>query len=97
MCRRLISGLGQLLLALAGCVLIFIWMVEMIYSTTMRQIGEGAASHEPPGWMWKYGLILFAAGWLWSLITSIAMWREAKSMTPPSAVPPIVTNPPEIK
>ena len=89
MARRFIVGTGQLLLALAGFVLIMIWMFSLLHRVTMEQLGEPV----PPkasGWMGKWGLICFGASWLWSLATSLSLLRQAKADEPvePRTAPP---------
>jgi len=74
--RRFWAGIGQLLLALAGFVLLVGWMFEFFDRAFSQQLGE-PASTTPIGWMLKWGLILFAAAWVWSLVTSISLWRQA--------------------
>jgi hypothetical protein len=93
MARRFIAGTGQLLLALAGFVLIVGWMFELFHRVFLQQIGDPVPP-DSSGWMWKWGLICFGASWLWSLVTSLCLWRQAKSDEPaePKAVPPRMTD-----
>ena len=93
MARRFIVGTGQLLLALAGFVLIMIWMFPLLHRVTMEQLGEPV----PPkasGWMGKWGLICFGASWLWSLVTSLSLLRQAKADGPAETkpIPPRMTD-----
>jgi hypothetical protein len=96
---RLIAGLGQLALALAGFGLVMLWFVK-----TMKEyyslMGEDA-----PALSTSYtrfllaGAMLFAASWLWSLLTSLSLLRQAKipEPPPPDSIPPRITNiPPKI-
>jgi hypothetical protein len=78
MARRVWAGTGQLLLALAGFVLIVGWMAELFHRVFLQQSGE-LAPPDSSGWMWKWGVLLFGAGWLWSLVTSLSLWRQAKT------------------
>jgi len=76
--RRVVAGTGQLLLALAGFILMVGWMYELFRHMILQQLG----GFVPPwtyGWMGKWGLILFGAGWLWSLFTSISLLRQARA------------------
>ena len=76
--RRAVAGTGQLLLALAGFLLIVGWMYELFRRSALQQLGEPV----PPwtyGWMGRWGLILFGAGWLWALVTSISLFRQVKA------------------
>jgi hypothetical protein len=74
--RRFWAGTGQLLLALAGFVLLVGWMFELFYRE-FRQLSDEPIPTTPIGWMWKWGLMCFAAAWVWSLVTSISLWRQA--------------------
>ncbi|MGO8837278.1 MAG: hypothetical protein ACLQAH_13590 [Limisphaerales bacterium] len=67
-----------MLLALAGFGLLVGWIFEFCYRFALKQAGE-PVSTSSIGWMGKWGLILFMAGWLWSLVTSISLWRQAKT------------------
>jgi hypothetical protein len=78
MARRFFAGTGQLLLALAGFVLIMGWMFELFHRVFLQQLGEPV----PPassGWMWKWGVVLFGMSWLWSLVTSISLLCQSKA------------------
>jgi hypothetical protein len=79
MARRFVSGIGQLLLAVAGSALIVVWMFQMFYRMTLQAMDE-PAPHAANSWMWNWGLILFAASWLWSLVTSISLWMQARKL-----------------
>ena len=75
--RRFWAGTGQLLLALAGFGLTVAWMFEAFYRTYLQNMGEPV----PPishGWMGKWGLICFGAGWLLSLVTSFSLWWRSQ-------------------
>jgi hypothetical protein len=87
--RRVVAGMGQLLLALAGFVLIIGWMFELFRRVALQQLGE-PVSPDASGWMGRWGLIFFGAGWLWSLVTSISLLRQVKADKPadPKTVPP---------
>ena len=81
MARRFFAGIGQVLLSLAGFVLIVGWIFELCHRIFLQQLEEPV----PPGsfgWLGKWGLILFGAGWLWSLATSLSLLYQAKSERP---------------
>ena len=78
MARRRIAGTGQLGLALAGFLLLVIWMAQFFH----RRLMIALDAPEPPaaaGWLWRWGLICLGAGWLWALVTSLLILREAKA------------------
>ena len=77
--RRRVAGWCQLTLALAGCGLILSWIFDLCYKIMLRQL-NGSDSGSAPGWLWRWGVGLFAAGWLWALLTSWGIWRQAKAL-----------------
>lgn len=94
---RIVAGTGQLILALIGFAIVIYWFLR-----TMQEYYSLLSSEEPTvsyakfGWS---GLLFFAAAWLWSLLTSISLMREAKAQERenPSGPPPRITNvPPKI-
>ena len=89
MARRVFAGIGQLLLGLAGFILIVGWMFELFHRVFLQQLDEPVPS-DSSGWMWKWGLLLFGASWLWSLVTSLSLLRQAKAdgQIEPKPIPP---------
>lgn len=71
--RRYFAGTVQLLLALAGFCLTTGWMLKAIYNSFQMET-YGAPV---PDWIWQWGTILFCISWVWSLVTSVSLWREA--------------------
>jgi hypothetical protein len=93
MARRVFAGIGQLLLALAGFVLLVGWIFELCYRVFLQQLGE-AVPPDASGWLWKWGLLLFGAGWLWSLVTSLSLLRQVKvdGSVDSKPIPPRMTD-----
>jgi hypothetical protein len=89
MARRFFAGAGQLLLALAGFVLIIGWIFELCYHVFLQQLGKPVPP-DSSGWMGKWGLICFGASWLWSLVTRLSLLRQAMADGPvePKPIPP---------
>jgi hypothetical protein len=93
---RIVAGIGQLLLAFLGAALFIYWIAKVM------QEEVNLADVETPVSYGKWGLAggcFFIASWLWSLLTSISLIREAKEQEPknPPAAPPRITNaPPKI-
>ena len=89
MARRFFAGTGQLLLALAGFILIIGWMFELCHRVYLQQLGEPVPP-DSSGWVGKWGLICFGASWLWSLATSLSLLRQVKSdeLVEPRPIPP---------
>jgi hypothetical protein len=80
--RRMVVGIFQLILSLIGFCLIVGWMFEAM-ATTISQEMNGQSHANAPDWMWRWGLIFFGTAWLWSLVTSINLWRQAKLESAP--------------
>jgi len=93
MARRVFAGTGQLLLALAGFVLIVGWIFELCHHVFLQQLGEPVPP-DSSGWMGKWGIICFGASWLWSLVTSLSLLRQAKAdgQIEPKPIPPRMTD-----
>lgn len=81
MAGRFVAGVGQLLLALAGFGLLLAWFIRMLiaYYGLIATTASNAEPHVPPSWFWKAGVVLFGAAWLWALVTSISLLREARA------------------
>ena len=75
---RLWPGLIQLALAVAGCVLIVIWFFHLLQA--MLQNPDLAAGPRLEARTGELGLVLFLAGWLLALLSSIGILRETRRM-----------------
>jgi 4a-hydroxytetrahydrobiopterin dehydratase len=73
--RRWFAGGGQLLLAVIGFTLFTVWFVKEMFQY-YGQI-SGNVEVQPVGQFGVVGVILFAAAWLWSAVTSFSLMREA--------------------
>lgn len=78
MAGRYIAGGGQLLLALAGFVLVTGWFVMNLINL-YAQIEDGPPP-KPYAWLGQWGALVFAAAWLWSLVTSLGLLRQARML-----------------
>ena len=76
--RRWIAGGGQLLLAVAGFILIMVWFFEEIIPY-YRLMFSDAPPHLTNLKMLAAGAILFLLAWLWSAVTSLSLLREASA------------------
>ena len=77
MAGRLLPGLGQLLLAVAGFLMVVAWFV-----LHALQLYNELVNDAPPksvAWLGEAGALTFAAAWLWSLVTSLSVLREARA------------------
>jgi hypothetical protein len=98
--RRILPGIGQLVLALAGFALVLVWFVLVMkkYYGLMKDYYT-PMDDQPAVSYTRYflaGASLFALAWIWSLVTSLSLLREGKvpEPPPPGSVPPRITNPP---
>jgi len=73
--RRWIAGTGQLVLAVAGFILICSWFVSVIFAL-YQQINSDAHPHVA-NWLGWTGAASFALAWLWALWTSLSLLRDA--------------------
>ena len=96
MAGRWIAGTGQLLLAVAGFVLIILWFFETMVQA-YNQINGDAAPHSVAG-VGEMGALLFLIAWLWALVTSFSLMSRAKSEEPavPQADPLSDVHPPAV-
>ncbi len=78
MAGRYVAGSGQLLLALAGFVLVTGWFVMNLISL-YEQI-EGNPQPQSYAWLGEWGALIFAAAWLWALVTSFSLLRQARAL-----------------
>ena len=81
-----VAGIGQLVLALAGFGMMLGWFVKL-----MRDyFGLISDPHSEPqvsfGWL-QAGAAVFAAAWLWSLVTSFQIFRSVPKNLPRTEPP----------
>jgi len=77
MAGRRLAGIGQLLLAVAGFVMVVGWFVLLAL-----QLYEELINDAPPrsvARLGEAGAVIFLAAWLWSLVTSFSVLREARA------------------
>ena len=78
MAGRVVAGVGQLVLAVAGFTLVVIWFVQMM-SGYYGQMFSEETTHAPTV-LTKLllGGGIFALAWVWSLVTGLSLMRAAK-------------------
>jgi hypothetical protein len=83
---KILPGIGQLALALAGFGLFIYWFVKMLGGVFAEQ-NDAAQSYAVWG---LSGGAAFAVSWFWSLATSLGLMRDAKKneITESAAAPP---------
>ena len=77
-CGCWVAGTGQLVLAVAGFILVVVWFLKEMIPYYGMMFGD-EPPHLPSLKMLGEGAILFAASWLWSAVTSVNLWREASA------------------
>lgn len=88
MAGRRWAGAGQLLLAIAGFLMVCGWFVLVALNSYNKLVND--IDPRPAGWLGRAGAFTFIAAWLWALITSIQLYRSLKD-TEPADVPPRLT------
>lgn len=76
MAGRWVAGTGQVILAVVGFCFVVAWFFML-----MSQLYQQINSEVPPrsvAWVGEAGALIFAAAWLWSLVTSLSLLREAR-------------------
>jgi hypothetical protein len=92
---RWVAGIGQLLLAVAGFVLVIAWFVlVMIREFGSLSLQDNSAT-TLPAHLGEAGGLTFAASWLWALVTSLSLLRDSKKPGDPGSggVPPRIDDP----
>lgn len=77
---RYLAGVGQLLLAVAGFILVVVWFI--LTTIRMFQQIDGPARQGSVAWIGELGALIFVAAWLWSLATSLSLLRQARTNGP---------------
>jgi hypothetical protein len=89
---RMIAGGGQLALAVIGFGLVLLWFLKLMAAIYNSANYDFRAADQPTpaahnAWVF-WGLAVFAVAWIWSLFTSVSLWREAaRNKTQPPATP----------
>lgn len=95
MAKRFLAGALQLALSVSGFLLIVAWMFHYFYALALQEVEGGTPPPARQG-LGKWGLILFGIAWLWSLATSISLFREASAAAKIPAPPKITNLPPQM-
>ncbi len=80
MAGRRLAGIGQLLLAIAGFVMVIAWFVLLALQTYQQLVND--APPKSVAWLGMAGAVTFIAAWFWSLVTSLSVLREARTNAP---------------
>ena len=92
---RIFTGVCQLSLAVASCVLIGAWVIGWSYRIYLAQVDE-PIPQTSSGWLLKWGVISFGVSWLWAMITCVSLVLQANAgeRENPQKVPPRLADPP---
>lgn len=77
MAGRWVAGMGQLILAVIGFCLVLVWFSRLMWQTIQQF--NGLEPHVSVAWLGEAGALLFVAAWVWSLVTSLSLLREARA------------------
>jgi hypothetical protein len=86
MAGRRLAGAGQLLVAVAGFVMICGWFAVVAMNNYNNLVNDSPP--QPSGWLGGAGAITFAASWLWALVTSLEIHHSVQPDADPPGVPP---------
>jgi hypothetical protein len=90
MARRWIAGAGQLLLSVTGFAFVVAWVAAASVQL-YRQI-QYDTQPRPVGWIGEIGAAIFALAWLWALVTSLSLLREARRNETDKPIPPVLNK-----
>ena len=85
------AGIGQLLLAVIGFVMVVGWFVLLDLQIYNELIND--AQPKSVAWLGEAGGVTFVAAWVWSLFTSLSVLREARA-SEPAEIPSTQSQPP---
>jgi hypothetical protein len=76
--RRWVAGIGQLLLAVTGFCFVVWWFIALLVQYYRTMDFSQQTQPRPVAWIGWTGAGIFLASWLWALVTSISILREAR-------------------
>lgn len=79
MAGRVVAGILQLFLAVAGFAFVVVWFWVTMKNYYGQMFGEGVVHHSGPLSILIFGGVSFAMAWIWSLFTSLSLMRQAKT------------------
>jgi S1-C subfamily serine protease len=89
MAGRRFVGIGQLLVAVVGFVLVVAWFVLVSLQIYEQLVND--AEPKSVASVGEAGAVVFLGSWLWSLVTSLSILREARANERKSVTPPVIT------
>ena len=88
MAGRRLAGIGQLLMAIVGFLMVTGWFVLFALYTYEELVND--AQPKSVARLGATGLVIFLAAWVWSLITSLSLLREAQANERKPVAPPVI-------
>lgn len=89
MVNKIALGMAQLALAFIGFGFMLVWFGAIMWQYYGQISGE--VKIHSVGWLGLLGAGLFAAAWLWALVTSLSILREARRGEATPSVPPVIS------
>jgi hypothetical protein len=93
---RRFEGYGKMIIGLGGLLLLVMWLFAWAARVAQSEIDDTMPT-PPPNWLWKAGVGLIVVSWIWTLVTSISLMREAKAQEKEDSqnVPPRLSDLPK--
>ncbi|MGH8025001.1 MAG: hypothetical protein ACRED1_15535 [Limisphaerales bacterium] len=86
------TGIGEIVLAVVGFLLMVWWMGEWFVRLFQSELGESLRPVPSP-WFWRSGAICMAVSWVWTAVTCVSLVREGESYE--KSVPPRLSDLPK--
>lgn len=93
--KRTFSGVCQVGFVFTGFFLILAAILISVYRSFQEQL-YGTVFPHSLAWMWKWGAVCFGVSWLWTAITCVSLFRQAKAYerSMEANPPPRISDPP---
>ena len=93
---RKIAGFGEMFILAVGLFLLGIWFLKWMNRMVESEIGDSLPP-VPPNWLWQWGLGLYAASLVWTIMTAVSVIREARAYEAEVRhnTPPVLADPPK--
>ena len=75
---RKVAGIGELVIVIAGLLLIGIWMLDWMNRIFQSQLGDSLPP-VPANWLWQSGVACCVVSWIWTIVTGVSLMQEAKA------------------
>lgn len=89
---KVLTGIGEIVFALAGLFLLFAWIAIWIGRIFQSELDENLWPVPSP-WLWRSGVISIVISWIWTAITCFSLMREAKAYE--ASLPPRLSDLPK--